>query len=434
MLQACHRNHCKRHEDADWVMPADWDLDRSAYTILQEKKLLEDAEAAGSEVTCVNCVKCKDGDSQEKMSINEEVEEALLVATLRLEVETKTIFAKLPFIKDPATALKPNRYLPEKIFDRQMKVIEKNPEMKADVLKSHAKLEDKGYVMEWSAIPSEYHHRLETIGGPGYIIPWQIVYKVSSLSTPVRMVMNGSCFTPGGESLNSTLAKGSNSLAHILDILILFRTKLCGMTTDIKMAYNGLRLEPEYYKFQTYLWKRDLDLSNPTILMVIVTIIYGIKPSGQQTIAALRMLADLILEHHPQHAEGALAVKQKVYMDDVATSTDSQEASKRTADCIVFTLAQGSLSVKDFTFSGSKPSDIVSANGVHVGVLGYLWDIFKLDIKDICFEKPRRGKRAAAVEGDVEPALRQHFTKRSLVSQCAKVFEPSGSPPPSQPN
>ena len=98
MLQACHRNHCKRHEDADWVMPADWDLDRSAYTILQEKKLLEDAEAAGSEVTCVNCVKCKDGDSQEKMSINEEVEEALLVAMLRLEVETKTIFAKLPFI------------------------------------------------------------------------------------------------------------------------------------------------------------------------------------------------------------------------------------------------------------------------------------------------------------------------------------------------
>jgi hypothetical protein len=435
LLQACNHDHCARHEEQDWVMPAEWDLERSAYTILQDERLLEDAEAAGSEVTyrcvtCRNCIKCRDGDSQERMSLNEEVEEALLVSTLRLEVETKTLYAKLPFIKDPATSLKPNRYLAEKIFDRQMKVIEKNPEMKADILKSHAKLEDKGYVIEWSAIPAEYHHRLDTIGGPGYIIPWQIVYKISSLSTPVRMVMNGSCFTPGGESLNSCLAKGSNSLTKILDILIAFRSKLCALTCDIKMAYNGVRLEAEFFKFQTYLWKHDLNINNPTVLMVIVTIIYGIKPSGQQTIAALKLLADLILKHYPQYKEGALAVKLKAYMDDVATAADSPEAMKSIAEGIVFTLAQGSLSVKDFTFSGSKPSDIVSSDGVHVGLLGYLWDplmdVMKLDIKEICFEKPKRGKKAPPVVGDVEPELRRHFTKRSLVSQCAKVFDPLG--------
>ena len=435
LIKDCSGDHCERHQGDDWLLPETWEDEKATYTILQDERLFEESEAAGSEVayrcvSCRNCLKCKDGDHQEKLSLNEEVEEALIVKSLRLEVNTKKIWAELPFVKDPTTSLKPNRYLAEKIFDRQMKAIEKNPEMKDDILKSHAKLEDKGFVIKWTDIPVEYIPKLEKFGGPGYIIPWQIVYKPASRSTPVRMVMNGSCATPGGESLNGTLAKGANSLTRILDILISFRTKKCALMSDIKMAYNNLNLEPEFYKFQKYLWKEGLDIRNPTIMMCIITIIYGIKPSGQQTIAALRMLADYVLLHHPIHSKGAMAVKTKAYMDDIGVATNSQEESREIADSIDFTLDIGSMKVKDYTFSGSKPSDLVSTDGTFVGLLGYNWaseeDYIKVDIKDITFTKPKRGKTATPAEGNLADALRPYLTKRTLVSQCAKVFDPLG--------
>ena len=432
----CAAQHCEKHHDNDdWMYPENWDLSEANYSVLQEEKQFIEAEDMGTEVSyrcvaCRNCLKCKDSELQEKISLNEEVEQALVERSLRLEAKSRKLWAKLPFIKDPAVHLNPNRYLAEKIFDRQMRTIVKNPEMREDVLKSHAKLESRGFVIKWDEIPEDYKERLEAIPGPGYIIPWQIVYKLASLSTPIRMVMNGSCATPGGESLNTILAKGANTLTKIFDILIGFRTKPCALTCDIRMAYNGLMLEPEFYKFQRYLWKEGLDPTNPTIIMCIITVIYGIKPSGQQTIAAFRLLADYCIENHPEHTPGALAVKNKAYMDDVGVSTNSPEENQSLAASISFTLALGSLAVKAFAFSGMPPPEEMSGDGIHVGVLGYLWDTLKdslkLDIKPICFEKPKKGKIPPPVTDNLDIALAQTLTKRTLVSQCAKIFDPLG--------
>ena len=432
----CTHEHCSKHtQDDDWMYKDNWDLAEAAFNVLQDEKRFETSETVSTEityrcVTCRNCLKCKDSENHEKISLNEEVEQALLERSLRLEADNRRVWASLPFIKDPSINLNPNRYLAEKIFNRQLSAIEKNPEMRADILKSHAKLEDRGFVIKWDEIPEDYKERLETIKGPGYIIPWQVVYKASSISTPVRMVMNGSCCTPGGDSLNNILAKGANTLTKIFDILVSFRSKLCALSCDIKMAYNNVWLEPEFYKFQQYLWKEGLDPTNPTIIMVIITIIYGIKPSGQQTIAAFRLLADYCIEHYPQHTAGALAIKMKAYMDDVAASTNSPAESITMAESIAFTLDLASMAVKAFAHSGSAPPEEMSADGIHVGLLGYLWDplmdVIRLDIKPITFDKPKKGKIPPPVSGDFSNILQKNLTKRTLVSQCAKIFDPLG--------
>ena len=51
--------------------------------------------------------------------------------------------------------------------------------MRADVLKSHAKLEDKGYVVAEDVLSPTVRMEMERYKGPGYYIPWQIVYKAS---------------------------------------------------------------------------------------------------------------------------------------------------------------------------------------------------------------------------------------------------------------
>ena len=74
--------------------------------------------------------------------------------------------------------------------------------------------------------------------GPHQYISHHAVLK-DSISTPVRMVTNSS-FNNGGQSLNSCLAAGPNSLNPMLSVLLRFRCWECAMQYDLKKAYNTM--------------------------------------------------------------------------------------------------------------------------------------------------------------------------------------------------
>ena len=84
----CTAQHCNKHkEEEDRMYPEEWNLTEAAYNVLQDERMLQDIENTGTEVsyrcvTCRNCIKCKDSELQEKISLNEEVEQALLERSL----------------------------------------------------------------------------------------------------------------------------------------------------------------------------------------------------------------------------------------------------------------------------------------------------------------------------------------------------------------
>ena len=432
---SCEKRHCDRHQGEDWVCPPQWEADARMYTVIQDERRFWESENTGTEadyrcVACRNCAKCRDADQTEKVSLQQEVEQSLLEKTLSYDPVNKIVSASLPFMEDPSVALKPNRHIAEKVFESQMRLINRNPGMREDVIRAHNKLRDKGFVVPMSELSEQDAAEFSVLPGDGVFIPWQIQYKEASKSTPARLVFNGSSTTGTGKSLNSILAKGDNTLAKILDVMIRFRAGAVGMTADVKMAYNGIRLKPQYFKYQKYLWKEDLNPEHVHLVMVIVTLIYGIKPSGQQMIAAFAMLADFCAEHFPQHYDGAEALKKSAYVDDLVHAVRCLVDAHRVAKSISFTLALGSMSVKCFTFTGQTPSDVVSNDGVHVGVLGYMWDplkdILRLDVKQLYFGKPRRGKLPPPVQGDIKEALKGSFTRRNLLGKVAGVYDQLG--------
>ena len=431
----CKQHHCERHKTEMWVSPPEWEGTCSMYTVLQDERRFLAVENTGTEadyrcVACRNCAKCRDSELNEKVSLHQEVEQALLEKSLSYDPVNKVVVATLPFTEDPATALKPNRHIAERVFASQEKMVRKHPEMRADIIKSHDKLRDKGFVIALSDLSEEDSAAFHIIPGDGYYIPWQIVYKETSLSTPIRMVFNASSVTGTGKSLNSILAKGDNNLAKIFDIMIRFRSGKVGMTGDVKMAYNGIKLRRDYWKYQMYLWKEGLDPLGPVIVMIIVTLIYGIKSSGQQMIAAFALLALICSEEHPEHYDGAEALRRSTYMDDLIHAVRDMTEARRVAESITFTLDMGSMAVKCYTYSGESPSELVSSDGVHVGVLGNRWDSkrdeLKLDVKDLYFGKPKRGKLPAPVAGDLKEALKGSFTRRHMVGKVAGVFDQIG--------
>ena len=432
----CIFQHCPKHlDDSGWMVPFSWSLAGTRYVIRDESPKFSEIEALGAEtsyrcIRCRNCNDCRKGEVLERVSLQEEAEQALIENCVNLNPEKRRLEARLPFIQDPLTSLTPNQRIAEKILESQLRLVTRNPEMRTDTIKSHNKLRDKGHVIPYSDLTVDERTRMDSTPGSGYTIPWRTVYKESSLSTPCRMVFDASSRTPGGESLNNVLAKGQNKLAKLLNILLRFRSKQSAMTADVSMAYNGVKLQAEHYRYQRYLWKEDLNPANPLMIMIVRTLIYGVRPSGNLTMAAFDKLSEYCKLHHPEHARGASVLSEDAYMDDILHSEHSPEDCQTVAASLDFTLNLGSMSVKDYTFSGSEPSEKVSADGIHVGLIGLLWnpvnDTVSLDIKELYLGKPRRGKLPDLVQGDIGTALKNVFTRRVIVGKVAGVFDPLG--------
>ena len=395
-------------------------------------KEMLNVEAIGTEIEyrcgdCRNCLKCKNAETLEKVSLVEEKEQFLIEKSVWYEEEKKILVAKLPFVKDPATSLSDNYSMAKKVLLAQMKNVAKSPELGPQIVASHEKLRSKGFVCKIQDLPETERKLAEQ---PGYYLPWRPVHS-GSLTTPCRMVFDASARCKTGQSLNCILAKGTNMLATLFHLLIQFRVGGSAFTADISMAYNAVQLHPEFYKYQKYLWIEDMKEAQEIITMVIRTLIYGVKSSGNLTMVSHQITADIAArDEELKMSGGPKCLKEKMYMDDCLSSHFNDEKRDKASDGLVSTLDVGSMQVKAISKSGQKPPEKASANGQHVGLVGYLWDTEKdciqLDIKPLYLDKVKRGKLPRIITENVREELAEKFTRRVLCSKVAGVFDPLG--------
>ena len=150
----------------------------------------------------------------------------------------------------------------------------------------------------------------------------------------------------------------------------------------------------------------------------------------QPAVSGFEKIADYCIEHHLEHTAGALALKNDPYVDDVIHSDSDDVTARSTATSLQFVLQKAGLTVKAYTYAGSSPDEEVSSDGVHVGLVGLLWDplndVIGIDVKELFFGKTRRGLLPERVTGCVKEALQRNFTRRNLLGKVAGVFDPSG--------
>ena len=382
-------------------------------------------------IKCRNCGACRQGEEIERLSLVEEAEQNLIENSLFLDVENKQVIARLPFTSDPRSKMNDNFMVAKKILQRQINKFVNNPDSQEGLEKAHNKLLLNGHVVPLSDLPLD--QQAEVLDG-GYFIPWSTFLRLLSLSTPVRMVFDASSKTPGGLSLNDCLAKGGNTLSKLLNLLFRFRSGAAALSADIMMCYNAIKLHPADYKYQKYLWCPDLSDPENIVVMIIKTLIYGVKPSGNLTIAAIKRICEHAKSLGGIMEKGALAIDRSIYMDDIIPSFWTVKERDEAAKGIVETLSLGSMKVKAVTLSGHDPPEAVSADGESVGLLGYRWkplqDVMLLDVKPIALGKSKRGERPPPVEGDLREALAPKFTRSVISGQVAQVFDPLGMAAP----
>ena len=389
--------------------------------------IFEDIEKAGTEVNyrcldCRDCADCKKGPLIENISIQEEVEQQMIEKSVKVDFEKRESVATLPFLSDPDKALLPNYTIARKVYNGQTKKLSKRQNDRDEVIRSEGKLQDLGYV-EYLDNLSEECRRSILESALRYHIPWRVVWNEKSITTAVRLVFDASQKTGSGISLNDLLAKGANVINSLIQILIRWKTKLYAFHTDITKMYNSIKLHEDFWRYQLYLWDKDLDPDKEPVLKVIKTLIYGVVPSGNQAIAALRKIADAVAEDYPEVSQ---ILRNDFYVDDGISGSATCEERRQVTDDLKVQLEKVNISLKGYTFSGSLPDEKLSTDGVSIHVGGYKWfseeDEISLGMEELNFSKRVRGRKDDNAKGIIPLDL----TKRDCVSKVAECFSPTG--------
>ena len=119
-----------------------------------------------------------------------------------------------------------------------------NPDVVQKVSKGFQKLIDKGHIVVYDDLSEEDKQLVDS--EPGYVIPWDVGFKMESMSTPARPMFDASSKTPGGASLNDNLANGKTDLVNLFAMVLGWMIGPVGIHGDISQFYNCVLLDKQH--------------------------------------------------------------------------------------------------------------------------------------------------------------------------------------------
>lgn len=396
-------------------------------------KPFTEAECVGSEISyrcpsCRECKSCKNHDTIEAISIRQDAEQAIIDTSVQVDLVNKVTTARLPFICNPIEKLLPNKSIAMKVYQQQLKKLNNlaNVKDKADIIESEMKLQKLGFVDYTKNLPPDIQELLRQQPIQNFI-PWRAVWKPSSVSTPCRIVFDASQNTPSGQSLNDVLAKGRNSLNHLQEILIRWSIHKVAIHSDVRKMYNTIKLDVKDWCFQRYIWQENLDPTQIPEEKVIKTLIYGVKPSGNQAEFALREVAKLKSHEYPEVSD---ILHKDVYVDDCITGEESMKQAIVRSQQIEHVVNQGGFQLKGITLSGTTPDESLSDDTESIVVAGFRWlpkeDLLSLNLGNLNFAKKKRGKKPDQADNVIPTVL----TRRHCTSKVGEVYDILGKVTP----
>lgn len=380
--------------------------------------------------TCANCPTCRISARAKTKSLQESFEQEIIEKSVHVDLEKATVFVDLPFIKDPVKFLSKkhggcdNYNQAYKVYQAQCR---KRDDVKDQVKKAHAELVDKGYMVPFESLPETTQKMIQDAPFRHYY-PWRAVYKEDSVTTPVRLVVD-----PTMTGLNEILAKGTNMLSKIPELLINFRTARFAWNTDISKLYNQLHLNLSALPYSLFLFHSELDPKIKPMVWVMVRAWYGVSSTGNQSGVALEYLANKFKEEFPA---AHLPLTKMRYVDDILAGAQSAEARDEQIRQVQECLKAGGFTMKYIAKSGEKPPVKASANGRTVGCLGLSWDTkedtIQLAFDEDFFIKKLRGQKAVLDLNLKDPAslnkalTQDLLTRAGILSRVAELYDPCG--------
>ena len=248
-----------------------------------------------------------------------------------------------------------------------------------------------------------------------YYLPHHCVFKEDSTTTKLRVVFDGSAKTSNGISLNESLMVGPVVQNDLFTIVNHFRFKLVALSADIAKMYRQIALDVPDQDFHRILWRNSENEDIKHLRMKRVT--YGIAPSAFHSTRCLKEVAN-----RTQIQSVADALNTCFYVDDFLGGADSIEDARKLLKSLCIELSKFGFELRKWTSSHpgltmELPIDMretsdqlqLFSEEYKVKALGICWKpisdifVFSINLDDI-----------------------HEITKRTLLSDSSKVFDPIG--------
>ena len=342
-----------------------------------------------------------------------EREEAKLIEESCLKVENQWMIP-YPWRKDP-NQLPDNRGLAIKRLESTERRLKRNPEQAEAYCKQMEEMESMKFARKLSKEEQDKYH------GPVHYIPHHAVLRPDKKSTPVRIVFNASSAFQG-HALNDYWKKGPDLLNGIFGVVLRFREKEVAVLGDISKMYHRILIPERDQHVHRFLW-RNMETDREPVTYVKTVLTFGDKPAPAMAQIALRKTAQ---ENKAGYPEAAEVLTNNTYMDDICESVDTEKEARKLTNDIDTVLKTGGFRVKEWIsnkilkekVNGDAEKEINIFKGDEEKVLGTLWN-FKTD-------KFHFRVAANLLKLDNSQNHVQKMTKRMILSQVARIYDPIG--------
>ncbi|XP_018300724.1 uncharacterized protein [Mycetomoellerius zeteki] len=247
----------------------------------------------------------------------------------------------------------------------------------------------------------------------GYYMPHHAVTKESSETTKVRIVFDASAKSNSGVSLNDVLMTGPTIQDKLFSHLIRFRTYNYVISADIEKMYRQILLHEDDRRYQQILWRKDGTIR--TFQLNVLT--FGVSSSPFLAIRVIKRLVEDERQNYPVTAD---IIGSHLYVDDLLTGAETIDEARKIRDEVTELLAHGGFVIRQWASNDERIINDLETNALHVSftlnadralkTLGLIWNT---QDDEICYA--------------TNPIKRfERVTKRNILSEIAKIFDPIG--------
>ncbi|XP_070068113.1 uncharacterized protein [Drosophila takahashii] len=249
-----------------------------------------------------------------------------------------------------------------------------------------------------------------------YYLPHHAVLKPESTTTKLRVVFNASSPSDNGVSLNDILHAGPVLQSDLTIQILKWRYFRFVYSADIEKMYRQIWVDPKQTAFQRILFRnregyiRDFELK---------TVTFGVNCAPFLAIRVLQQLATDVQLTHPRASK---VIRGCMYVDDVLSGADSAEEAHLTIRELQSALDSAGFPLRKWTSNHKEvlahieTNHLLNAEFLEIDTestaktLGVRW---KATSDEFFFAPPDLSNEAT-------------LTKRHVLSQIAKLFDPAG--------
>ena len=405
---------------------------------LAKLRIYEDQEDLGQDIAarcedCATCTKCSHSARSRMISLQEEMEQEAIEKSIRLDLQNKQVKVGLPFTRSPVEHLKKLHHDKDSNFGQASKMFKANcrriqdPKVRESLTQTKNELVKSGFMVKLQDL-QPHQRKIIDEAGFRHFMPWTVAQKPASTSTKYRFAVDASI-----TGLNEILAKGTNNLNKIEDILVRNRCKKYVWSSDVTKLYNQLKLEDQALPYGLFLFNDELNPDIPPEIYVMLVAWYGVSSTGNQASAALLRLATELQAEFPLARK---IIERDMFVDDAFPGSNCKQEREHQIDQVRSCLDRGGFKLKFVVKSGEKPDPSVVDDKGRLKVLGYYWhpesDMMSPGFDELNFNKKRKGAKKpnpfpVKTEEDLNRLMEpMRLTKRMVASKMAEIFDPLG--------